>query len=157
MTSTATYKLFSGTYDLSTLIPAVFSLPPAAHTPVTSINGKSGSVYLTPAEFNGLLVPQFNLHSISAGNITCDFSKGLTQKVTLKDAATIGFANAPAGALLTLVLSQDAIGNHPVSWADNIYGVDVSSTGLQASSSSVIQFVYDGANYLLVGSPIVNQ
>jgi hypothetical protein len=44
-----------------------------------------------------------------------------------------------------------------VSWANNIYGVDSNSDGQQPNSSSVIQFGYDGTNYLLVGAPIVNQ
>jgi hypothetical protein len=50
-TSVAKYKLDTpGTFDLIDLIPAVTVLPPAAYTPVTSVNGRSGSVVLTAAD-----------------------------------------------------------------------------------------------------------
>lgn len=103
---------------------------------------------------SGSSTPLYNLNAY-AGNVAFDFSTGLTQKVVLSGPCNISFTNAPVGETVTVIISQDVSGNHPVTFANNISGVV--AAGQQPNSSSVFQFVYDGTNYLLVGSPIVNQ
>lgn len=91
----------------------------------------------------------------SASTVTFDFTGSVSQKTVLTQATTINFVNGVAGDRMSLILQQDSVGGHQVTFAANILGV--SGTGTSPSSSTVFDFLYDGTNYLLSNSPVENQ
>jgi len=149
VTSVKTYRLNSGTYDLSNLIPVQTSLPPSAFTPVVSVNGKTGYITLTAADLGSSQTFQY---VNSTTTTTVDFSQSVHWTITLKGAATINFANAQP-LPMTLIITQDSTGSWPVSWASNIPGPPP-PPGSNPGSSTVYQFAFDGTNFILSNSPI---
>jgi hypothetical protein len=86
-----------------------------------------------------------------------DFSvRNAIHSLTLTGDVEFTFTGGVAGQLITLIITQDGVGGHQItSWSPNITsGVQV---GQVAGASTALQFLFDGANYLLLNAPISSQ
>lgn len=110
------------------------------------------STLTSPSSPAGSTTPLWAASSTTSASTVIDFSKATTQKITITRDTTISLTNGTQGDAYILILTQDATGGHNVTFDASSEGVaQVDST---ASKSSVFAFVFDGAAFLLQGSPI---
>jgi hypothetical protein len=79
-----------------------------------------------------------------------DWGAANVQSLTLTSDATPSFTNGDAGGLYTLEVHQDATGGHVISWPSDVEWAGGAAPDLTsaASSTDLVNFVYDGDNYL---------
>ena len=88
--------------------------------------------------------------------VTFDLSKARTQEVTLGGNRTIAFSNPTTGMAFRIILKQDGTGSRTVTWpaAVDWPGGTAPTLSTAASSVDVFGFIYDGTNYLGVGTAL---
>lgn len=87
---------------------------------------------------------------VTASSTSIDWNQGNVQTMTLSSNPTLTFSNGQAGGEYKLILNQDATGGRTVTWPGSVRWLNGSAPILSSSASStnVIDFVYDGADYL---------
>lgn len=86
----------------------------------------------------------------SGAAATIDFSANPHHKLTLTDACTLTFTAPAAGVIVTLRLIQDGTGGRIATFPGSVVGTV--GYNITAASAVVLTFLYDGANYILLGS-----
>lgn len=83
----------------------------------------------------------------TSGAINVDWSRpSLASRISLTGDATVAFSNAYPGKDVNLLVAQDSVGGHAVTWDTNILNSPTILTA--ASSVTALKFIYDGSNYV---------
>jgi hypothetical protein len=88
-----------------------------------------------------------------APTIVIDWSKGVTQAVTLHGNRALIFSNGQKGGKYTLILRQDATGSRTVTWPSSVHWAGVLGPTLTttAGKADYIVFINNGVTYDMVG------
>ena len=86
----------------------------------------------------------------SSSTIAVDWSSGNVQALTLGTDPTLTFSSGQAGGQYTLIVNQDGTGGRNITWPGSVKWPGGNSPVLStaASSTDLINFTFDGSNYL---------
>lgn len=106
-------------------------------------------------DVNGALYSRTYALTDSAA-ITVDWNSGNVQSVTLGGNRTLAFTGGQNGGKYMLILKQDATGGRSVTWPGGVLwpGGTVPTQTTAANKTDVVGFIYNGANYLGIGSAL---
>lgn len=121
-------------------------------------NGNVGIGNVDPQsrlDVSGMLYSR--LISLDSASTTVDWDEGNVQTITLDSNPTLTFDNGEAGGLYSLIVKQDGEGGRTVTWPGDVRWIAGVAPVLAVAVDGVdvINFVYDGTNYL--GSPSVDR
>ena len=89
----------------------------------------------------------------SGASPTVDWSKGDRQKITISAAATLVWANAVAGQVLTLEMIENGTGNFTIALPSMKWpGGSAATWTTSPNALNILTVLFDGTNYLAQGS-----